>query len=209
MFEPAAERAAEGRMSGTAKVAATDVGSVRARALAAAAHVLATRGVDALSLRAIAAEAGVAAASIYHYFANKDELLLSLAVQGFAELRDDILRLQADPEINSPMRGGHRAFFTFVGARPALFSLMFSDRMLSRHAALREAEHQAFLAYEAAVRAEGRIPQKHQENATVAIWALGRGMAAIISSQPDGALPEDYATKLFEGAAYLIDRPAE
>jgi AcrR family transcriptional regulator len=196
-------------MNGTAKVAATDVGGVRARALAAAAHVLATRGVDALSLRTIAAEAGVAAASIYHYFGGKDELLLSLALQGFAELRADILRLQADPEINSPMRGGHRAFFNFVSGRPALFSLMFSDRMLARHATLREAEHQAFLAYAAAVRADGRIPQKHQENATVAIWALGRGMAAIISSQPDGTLPPDYAAKLFDGAAYLIDGRAD
>lgn len=184
-------------------------GGVRTRALAAAARVLAERGPDALSLRAIAHEAGIGAASIYHYFANKDDLLLSLAAEGFAALRADILRLQADPEIGSPMRGGHRAFFTFVQTRPALFSLMFNDRMLARHESLRRAEHETFLAYEAAVRADGRIPPKHQGNAAFAIWALGRGIAAILSSQPGGELPPEEATRLFAGAAWLIDHPAD
>ncbi|MBS0361008.1 MAG: TetR/AcrR family transcriptional regulator [Proteobacteria bacterium] len=180
---------------------------MRSRVLAAAAQLLSSQSAEDLSLRAIAEAAGVGLASIYHYFASKDELLLCLAVEGLETLRRDILALQADPEIGSPMRGGHRAYFTFFRARPRLFSLMFNERMLAHHSELREAEDRAFLAYEAAVKADNRIPARHQENAARAIWALGRGMAAILSSQPDGQLPEEAAQRLFAGALYLIDHP--
>ena len=129
-------------------------------------------------------------------------------MEGLESLRRDILALQADPEIGSPMRGGHRAYFTFFRAKPRLFSLMFNERMLANHVELREAEDRAFLAYETAVKADNRIAPQHQENAARAIWALGRGMAAILSSQPDGQLPEEAAPRLFAGALYLIDHPS-
>ena len=178
---------------------------VRSRVLAAAAQLLATHAADDLSLRTIAETAGVGLASIYHYFAGKEELMLCLAVEGLETLRRDILAGQTDPEIASPMRGGHRAYFSFLRTKPALFSLMFNERMLSHHAELRESENKAFLAYQSAVQADSRIPPKHQENAARAIWALGRGMAAMNSSHPDGQLPPEIAEKLSAGALYLID----
>ncbi len=194
-------------MNDRAKSASTDTGGVRSRVLTAAGQMLATHSAEDLSLRAIAEAAGVGLASIYHYFASKEELLICLAVDGLETLRRDILALQADPAIGSPMRGGHRAFFSFAETRPALFSLMFNERMQARHVELREAENRAFLAYQAAVKADRRIPASRQEQAARAIWALGRGMAAMRSSQPDGKLPPDVAMELSAGALYLIDRP--
>lgn len=191
------------------KVRSLSGDGVRGRVLAAATQLLAAQGADDLSLRVIAETAGVGLASIYHYFASKEELLLCLAVEGLETLRRDILALQADPEIGSPMRGGHRAFFAFFRAKPALFSLMFNERMLAHHAELRVAEERAFLAYQAAVKADSRIPPKHQENAARAIWALGRGMAAMLSSQPGGQLAPEISDELFAGALYLIDHPSE
>ncbi len=180
---------------------------VRAKALAAAGALLAEVGADELSLRLIADRAGIGLTSIYHYFENKDALLVSLALGGLEDLRRDILALQKSPEFDSPMRGGARAFFAFAESRPRLFSLMFSERLLVRHEALREAEQKIVLAYQAAVEADDRIPPRHQENAAYALWALGRGMAAIIASYPGGRPPEDLLTKLFAGGGYLIDHP--
>jgi AcrR family transcriptional regulator len=194
-------------MTANIRHASHETGSLKGKVLSAAARLLATEGAEDLSLRAIADAAGIGLASIYHYFANKEDLLLNLAVDGFEDLRRDILQQQADPAL-TPMQGGHRAFFAFAQTRPALFSLMFSARLLARHANLRDAEHQTFLAYQAAVRADDRIPEPHKEKAALAIWALGRGMAAMISSQPDGQLPEEMAATLFAGAAYLINHPA-
>jgi AcrR family transcriptional regulator len=195
------------RMTGSIRQAAHETGGLRTKVLSAAARLLAAQGADHLSLRAIAEAAGIGLASIYHYFASKEDLLLNLAIDGFEDLRRDILQFQADPAFASPMQGGHRAFFNFAQTRPALFAVMFSPQILARQEALRDAEHQTFLAYQAAVQADGRIPAPHKEKAALAIWALGRGMAAMISSQPDGQLPEDMAATLFAGAAYLINHP--
>ncbi|WP_372785045.1 TetR/AcrR family transcriptional regulator [Phenylobacterium sp.] len=195
-------------MTGKVRTASLEVGGVKTRVLAAAAGILATQGAEELSLRAIADSAGIGLASIYHYFASKTDLLLNLAIAGFEDLRRDILQLQADPAFASPMRGGHRAFFNFAETQPALFSLMFSERLMSGHETLREAEHQTFLAYQAAVQADPRIPSAYKEKAALALWALGRGMAAMITSQPDGKLPPETAATLYAGAAYLIDHPS-
>lgn len=190
----------------TARHAVPEIPGVKAKVLNAAAGILAAQGVEDLSLRAIAETAGIGLASIYHYFANKDELLLSLALEGFEDLRRALLAGQAEPEM-PPMRGAARAFFAFAQARPALFSLMFSERLLTRNEVLREAEHRMFLAYKAAVEADGRIPAHHQENAAYALWALGRGMAAVIASYPGGQPPAELLQKLFAGGAYLINHP--
>jgi len=194
-------------MTQATKRAGIEAGGVKARALAAAARLLAEHGADDLSLRAIAEAAGIGLASIYHYFENKDELLLSLALMGFEDLRRDIESGQSDPEIGSPMRGSARAFFAFAQSRPALFSLMFSERLMTRHRGLREAEREALQVYIAAVKADDRIPPRHQEDAAYALWALGRGMAAMIASHPGGQAPPELLQRLFAGGAYLINHP--
>jgi AcrR family transcriptional regulator len=182
--------------------------SVKARALDAATRILAAQGVEQLNLRSIAEAAGIGTGSIYHYFESKDELLLNLAVMGFDDLRRDILQQQADPRYESPMRGAARAFLTFVGERQPLFSVMFSERLLAGHATLREAEQRAFEAYRAAVLADDLVPPQHQENAALAIWALGRGIAAIVHSHPQGKAPPEVVERLLAGGRYLIDRSA-
>ncbi len=187
------------------RFAAHQVNSLQAKAIAAAMHVLEEQGADSANIRAIADQAGVGVASIYHYFRTKDELLLKLAAIGLDELLDDISRRCANPQGLSPTRAAATAFFAFVETRPALFSLMFDSRMLSRHAALREAEQRIFHAYLEAMRADDRIVPEHQEEATFAIWALGRGMAAMMSSY-GGVLPPEKAQTLRAGARFLIDR---
>jgi AcrR family transcriptional regulator len=191
----------------TAKPALQDAAGVRGRALDAAAAILAEQGAEALNLRAIAETAGIGLASIYHYFENKEALLVSLALMGLEDLRRDILDYQQRSEFASPMRGGARAFFRFAETRPELFSLMLGEKLLSRHSALREAEYRMFEAYKAAVLVDDRIPRPHRENAAHALWALGRGMAAIMASYPPGQRPPEVMEKLAAGAAWLIDRP--
>ncbi|MBP7705550.1 MAG: helix-turn-helix transcriptional regulator [Caulobacter sp.] len=194
-------------MPARANSAPREGAGVRTKALAAAGALLAEVGAEELSLRLIADRAGIGLASIYHYFDGKDALLVSLALAGLEDLRRDVLALQRSPEYSSPMRGGARAFFGFAQARPRLFSLMFSERLLVNHESLRAAEQQVVLAYKTAVEADDRIPPRHQENAAYALWALGRGMAAIIASYPSGEIPPELLEKLFAGGAYLIDHP--
>src|SRR5207302_1195984 len=110
-----------------------DVVGVRAKALSAASDILAERGVDELNLKAIADSAGIGISSMYHYFAGKEDLLLSLAVMGFDELQGRIQRNKADSAMPTPLAAGARAFFGLAEEKPALFSLMFEPRLLARH----------------------------------------------------------------------------
>ncbi len=180
-------------MTRTLRQAAHDVPGVKARALTAAATILAEQGADDLSLRAIAEAAGIGLASIYHYFANKEALLLSLALMGYEDLRRDIEGSQAVHPSVSPMRAGARAFFAFAQSRPSLFSLMCNARLLARHEALREAEHRMFLAYKTTVEVDARIPTRHQENRRL---------------RPVGARPRDGGDHRFPPGRPAADRTA-
>lgn len=194
-------------MSLAYKHAALEIHSLQARAVKAAAVVLERQGVDGVNLRAIADEAGIGIASMYHYFRSKDEILLHLALMGHEELRRDILRRQACPEfVASPSRGAGRAFFDFFESRPGLFSVMCSERLGARYPELRAAEHRMFQAYEAALLKDDRLPAPHRQNVAYALWALGRGMAAIRAAYPNGVLPDDINERLTAGVRYLIDR---
>ncbi|HEY8004949.1 MAG TPA: helix-turn-helix domain-containing protein [Phenylobacterium sp.] len=182
---------------------------VRAKALSAASEILAARGVDELNLKAIADSAGIGISSMYHYFASKEELLLSLAVAGFDDLQASIGRLRSDPATPTPLAAGARAFFGLAEAKPALFSLMFDPRLLARHGNLREAEDKTLLVFQSAVEADDRFPAGKEASVAMALWALGRGIAAIQSSQPDGRLPDDLADRLWTGVSHLINRPPD
>ena len=52
----------------------------------AATHILETEGLHALSLRALGAKLNVNSASLYHHFANKEEILLAVARAALREI---------------------------------------------------------------------------------------------------------------------------
>ena len=195
-------------MPSSLRQASHEIAGVRARALSAASEILAEKGVEKLNLKAIADSAGIGISSIYHWFANKEEILLSLALMGFEDLRNDIVRARNRPECPSPLSAGARAFLGFAEARPALFSVMFSERLLTRHQDLRDAEQEALLAFATTVGADDRFPASHQADIGTVLWTLGRGMASIISSYPGGQVPPELAAKFRSGLAYLLDHRA-
>src|SRR6195952_3310890 len=53
-------------------------------------RILESQGPSALSLRAVAREAGVSPAAPYHHFKDKSELLIAVADQGFKELAEHL-----------------------------------------------------------------------------------------------------------------------
>jgi AcrR family transcriptional regulator len=58
--------------------------------LDAAARVVVERGVDAMTTRTVADEAGVPVASLYQYFSDRDAVLLALVERDIAEMDDQV-----------------------------------------------------------------------------------------------------------------------
>lgn len=106
---------------------------LREEILAAADRLLAS-GVDeaAISLRAIAREAGVAAPSIYEHFANKQEILAQLLVRSYTDLVDRIRAAvqdaTPDPDGVEPALAAARVFSLHARDEPGRYRLMFEFR---------------------------------------------------------------------------------
>jgi AcrR family transcriptional regulator len=97
------------------------------RALVAAGRrILEAEGPTALSLRAVAREAGVSPAAPYHHFKDKSELLDAVAEEGWRELGVAIAKGRAasvDPRLALSEIGV--AYVCFARQNPALYRLMY------------------------------------------------------------------------------------
>ena len=110
-------------------------GDLRNALRASAREILEEEGLAALSLRAVARRVGVSHAAPYRHFPNHEALLAELAIEGFAELREDIATAAAAPGAQGDKIaaiGG--AYMRFVARRPALARLMFGSQMTNRSA---------------------------------------------------------------------------
>ena len=108
-------------------------GDLRNALLEAARAILEEKSVAELSLRAVARRAGVSHAAPYRHFPNHEALLVELATEGFAELRDEISAAASLPDVESDRIAKiGAAYMRFVARRPALASLMFGPQLPNR-----------------------------------------------------------------------------
>ncbi|HVV07674.1 TetR/AcrR family transcriptional regulator [Amycolatopsis sp.] len=105
----------------------TEVPTTRDRILEAAAALLADKGRDAVSTRAVSAAAGVQAPTLYRLFGDKDGLLDAVATFGFETYLagKEALRQSDDPV--EDLRRGWDLHLEFGLARPAFYELMYGS----------------------------------------------------------------------------------
>lgn len=103
-------------------------GDLKAALVDAAKKILKSKGVDALSLRAIAAEVGVSHMAPYTHFKNKKELLQAIAAAGFDDLTKRLLKIQ--DSYSSPWDLVYNygvEYVKFAVENPATYRLMLSQ----------------------------------------------------------------------------------
>lgn len=99
--------------------------------LDAAARLVVERGVEALSTRDIADAAQVPVASLYQYFADKEDLLLALAQRDMEEMDAQVAADLAEVEVltvASLVRTTMSAFVTVYHRRPAFVEIYLRGR---------------------------------------------------------------------------------
>ncbi|MEA3411265.1 MAG: TetR/AcrR family transcriptional regulator [Pseudomonadota bacterium] len=107
-------------------------GDLREALVTAALKLLESGGVEKLSLRALARDAGVSQTAPYGHFRDKTAVLAAVAVRGFARLRAMLdagvaSRGAVEPEVR--MQALALGYVRFALANPDLFRLMFSDSL--------------------------------------------------------------------------------
>src|ERR1700744_2352459 len=102
-------------------------GRLRRALIEAAVKAIAQHGIDALSLRELAARAGVSPGAPYHHFANRSELLASIAEEGFTRLEAQMIAAREAAPDNSSARleAIGLAYVAFAVSSLGYFRVMF------------------------------------------------------------------------------------
>jgi AcrR family transcriptional regulator len=105
-------------------------GNLRAVLLEQAEAMLRERGVDALSLRELARQAGVSHGAPRSHFIDRRALLDALAQQGFERLTDNLRSaLRTEGTLEQRARRVGRAYVDFAVEDAALMDLMFAAKL--------------------------------------------------------------------------------
>jgi AcrR family transcriptional regulator len=150
-------------------------GNLPTALVGAARQILDENGLQALGLRETARRVGVSATAAYRHFASKEDLLASVAAEGFRELGEAMERATRGP---TPLSRAGLAYIKFAQQNRGLFRLMFGPVL---------AQRSKYPALQAATDAVGDLLQRNVADfdqrpldhnaAAMAAWALVHGVS--------------------------------
>jgi AcrR family transcriptional regulator len=152
--------------------------------LEAASDLLEREGPDALSVRRIAAAAGVAPMGVYNHFSSKAGIIEALFVQGFERLGRAMITLSAIDDPREALAEGGRRYRALALAHPMAYQLMFLRAVpgFDPSAEAKAVATRAFEGLVAAVRramAAGVIDDRDPEMTSQMIWASIHGWVSL------------------------------
>ena len=161
----------------------TPSADVERELVSAAEAVLARGGPGAVTVRAVAAEAGIAPMSVYNRFGGKDGLVEALLVIGFDRLRAAMER-GGEADLRDRLRGCGLRYREFALANPHLYAVMFGDAIPHELDSAAVEEH-ALAALSALVRqvelaaAAGAIAPADPAEIAQQLWNATHGAVAL------------------------------
>jgi AcrR family transcriptional regulator len=156
-------------------------GDLRRALVDAARRLLETDGPAALSLRAVAREAGVSPAAPYHHFKDKGELLDAVAHEGWVQLDRVMGEAKAEADDGEKLIALGAAYVCFARDNPALYRVMYDGARnkdaLPEH--MHDGEDSAYCKVRHTMVEMGADAGAaiDLELATIAAWCGGHGLA--------------------------------
>jgi AcrR family transcriptional regulator len=200
-------------------------GNLRRTLLDGALELIAEKGVEGLSLREVAARAGVSHAAPYHHFADKTALIHALAHEGMGLMDEEMAAAEEaggdDPK--QRLLGIGMAYVTFAVAHPAYYAA-FNAPEINDPAAQTPAEQpeeergntwSRLVNAVLACQRSGDLPQGDPTVLAVFLWSLVHGLAELWRNGPLSLLPqaagglESLARQVLSAALGMMDAEAE
>jgi AcrR family transcriptional regulator len=189
-------------------------GDLRAALLDSVVGIIREQGLDAVTMRSVARQAGVSEASPYHHFENKADLLAGAAIVAYQELGTAIATAleAAESADQDPGVALAACMVRFGLERPGEYALMFGrhivDLALERRADVRAVGGPAkSLARSAVTRSlERRDSAVAVDEAFPMVWACVHGMTSLVQERelgPDITVDEAVALASRAVAALL------
>jgi AcrR family transcriptional regulator len=146
-------------------------------------RVLESEGPGALTVRRIAAEAGVAPMGVYNHFGGKDGVVEQLFVRGFEQLRDAFADIGSDDPAEDLIEAGRRYRCNAL-AHPAMYAVMF-ERAVPDFEPSHGAKLQALASFEELVSLvrrsmdTGDIAPADPVDVAQGVWSLCHGQVSL------------------------------
>jgi len=162
-------------------------GDLRTALIEAALGLIKNGGVEALTLRAAARQAGVTHAAPYRHFEDKNALLAAVAQSGFEQMAEDIVSAQSKhDDTGEQMRATGVAYAEFAQHQPEHFALMFGRVFADRddYPKLQEASEATFaLLLNAIMRCQedGILVDEDPKELALTAWSMTHGFASLIA----------------------------
>ncbi len=173
----------------------------RAALLAAASRLLAEEGPEALTVRRIAAEAGVSTMGVYSRFGGKDGVLDALFREGFERLLAELGEQPPGADPVADLAAACRAYRRFAVAHATHYALMFQGAVPGFEPT-DESRAVALASYQVLVDRVRRglaagvfAPVASAERLAYAVWATCHGAVTLelLGLLPEHAGPRGYA----------------
>lgn len=170
-------------------------GDLRRALVDAARRLLEAEGPSALSLRAVAREAGVSPAAPYHHFKDKAELLDAVAQEGWDILGVQMTEAKAGSTGLQQLTALGIAYVCFARDNPALYRVMY-DAARDKEALpgdTLDSKDSAYCMVRDTMIENGADPDQdtHLELAGVAAWCGAHGLAEMASFKQFDQLKEE------------------
>lgn len=159
----------------------------------AARRILEKEGPAALSLRAVAREAGVSPAAPYHHFKDKGELLEAVAHEGWVALDAALTESRAAAkDARQGMTNIGVTYVQFARENPALYRVMYDCSRDKDALPDQMKEEGAYCQVRDSISAQsdGQYSDIDLELATIAAWCAGHGLAEMTSFKQFAPLKE-------------------
>jgi len=170
-------------MSEPGRRSRTPSAEVERELLSAAEAVLVRDGPGGLTVRAVAAEAGIAPMGVYNRLGGKDGLVDALLIKGFDRLRA-AMEAGREPDMLARLRSCGLRYREFALTNPNFYAIMFEDAIPREHQSTEVTEH-ARGSFAALVRlvelasASGVIAAPNPLEAAQQIWSAVHGAVAL------------------------------
>jgi AcrR family transcriptional regulator len=162
-------------------------GNLKEALVQAALDLIAAKGPGGFTFAEAARSAGVSPAAPYRHFRDRDELLASVAQQGFEQFEAQLTAAWDDgrPDTPTAFQRVGKAYLAFARENPAYYSAMFESGIpLESNPALLLAGERAFAVIRAAserlvAMAPPDVPRPPALMMALHIWSMSHGIASL------------------------------
>lgn len=163
-------------------------GNLRQTLLDVALRMIDEEGIRTLSLRELARRAQVSQAAPYRHFSSKEDLIASVAEQGFGLLAKKMTEVLTHHKKENPVKQFQElgiAYVFFAAQHPAYLRLMFGSALspTSSHVGLQNARQEvaSFLIHAlAACRDAGYLQEGKLDDLAMCAWSMVHGLSMLI-----------------------------